>query len=199
MTGLFFAQHIAKSYTVEVNHRNQPPKVGIASDFRPAGSVLSVHPVPLCNYSQHTYVTHLHHTMYYIWRCVIRALTISILGELTMNNNRLISPSTKKLLLVLMLPLAAWEIAFAAQESTVFTYDGQDFIRQQTTLKTADGQSAVNTKLDHKSPAYKELVNKRSYSGASTIFGHKCDANYAPLTNASGQLTGALFVAICDE
>jgi hypothetical protein len=87
----------------------------------------------------------------------------------------------------------------ALRKAPLFTYDGQDFIRERTTLKTEDGKSAVNTKLDRKSPAYKELVNKRSYTGDATIFGQKCDANYAPLTNASGQLKGALFVAVCNK
>ena len=69
----------------------------------------------------------------------------------------------------------------------------------QTTLKTEDGKSAVNTKLDHNSLAYKELVKKHSYTGQPTLCGQKCDSNYAPLTSASGQLTGALFVAICNK
>jgi hypothetical protein len=42
-------------------------------------------------------------------------------------------------------------------ESTIFTYDGQDFIRKHTTLVTEDGKSAVNTKLDRDNPAYKAL------------------------------------------
>jgi Cache 3/Cache 2 fusion domain len=90
-------------------------------------------------------------------------------------------------------------IAFAGQESTIFTYDGKDFIRAQTTLVMEDGKSAVNTKLGHKSPAYKELRKKHSYTGVTTVFGQKCDANYAPLSDAKGNLTGALFVATCSK
>jgi methyl-accepting chemotaxis protein len=90
-------------------------------------------------------------------------------------------------------------IAFAGQESTIFTYDGQDFIRSQTTLVTEDGKSAVNTKLDHTQPAYKALIKKSSYTGEVTVFGQKCDAKYAPLTDAKGGLTGALFVAMCTK
>jgi hypothetical protein len=81
-------------------------------------------------------------------------------------------------------------------ESTIFSYDGKDFVRTRTTLVTEDGASAVNTKLDHATPAYKALVQKHSYIGEVTVFGHKYDAEYAPLTNSSGKLTGALFVAI---
>ena len=109
------------------------------------------------------------------------------------------SASARKMLLALVFPFAATGGALAAQESTIFSYDGQDFLRAKTTLTTEDGKSAVNTKLDRNSPAYKELVKKHSYTGQATIFGQKCDSNYAPLTDASGQLTGALFVAICNK
>ena len=81
-------------------------------------------------------------------------------------------------------------------ESTIFTYDGQDFIRKHTTLVTEDGKSAVNTKLDSDSPGYKALIQKRSYSGEVTLFGKKCNANYAPLTDEGDRLIGALMVCI---
>lgn len=81
-------------------------------------------------------------------------------------------------------------------ESTIFSYDGQDFVRVKTTLMTVDGKPAVNTKLEHDTPAYKALIQKHCYRGAATIFGHSYDANYAPLTGDDGKLTGALFVAV---
>jgi methyl-accepting chemotaxis protein-2 (aspartate sensor receptor) len=81
-------------------------------------------------------------------------------------------------------------------EATIFAYDGKDFVRTKTTLVTEDGKSAVNTKLDHNTPAYKALVQKRSYTGDATVFGRKYEANYAPLTGSDGKLTGALFVAV---
>jgi hypothetical protein len=81
-------------------------------------------------------------------------------------------------------------------EATVFTYDGQDFVRIKTTLVTEKGTSAVNTKLDHDTPAYKALIQKHSYTGDVTLFGRKYEANYAPLTGEDGRLTGALFVAV---
>lgn len=81
-------------------------------------------------------------------------------------------------------------------DASVFSYDGKDFVRTKTTLVTEDGKSAVNTKLDHASPAYKALTAKHSYIGEATVFGHKYDAEYAPLTGADGKLTGALFVGV---
>ena len=77
---------------------------------------------------------------------------------------------------------------------TVFTYDGQDFIRIETSLLTADGRSAVNTKLDRDYPSYQALIQKRSYIGEAIIFGRNYDTYYAPLTDEQGQLTGAVFV-----
>ena len=111
-----------------------------------------------------------------------------------------ISASVRNVLFALVLPFAASGVALAAaQESTIFSYDGQDFVRVQTTLTSEDGQSAAGTKLDRNSPAYKALNKKLSYTGKTMLFGKTCDANYAPLTNASGNLTGAIFVADCDD
>lgn len=84
----------------------------------------------------------------------------------------------------------------AKLEATIFSYDGHDFVRSKTTLLTEDGKSAVNTKLDHATPAYKALVRKHSFTGDVTVFGRKYDASYAPLTSEDGKLTGALFVAV---
>jgi methyl-accepting chemotaxis protein len=110
------------------------------------------------------------------------------------------SASVRTTLFVLALPFAASGVALAAaQESTIFRYDGHDFVRVQTTMKTDDGQSAVNSKLDRGSPAYNALIKKISYTGKATLFGQTCDAHYAPLTDAGGKLTGAIFVANCDK
>ncbi len=113
-----------------------------------------------------------------------------------MSKHHRISAWVSKVILASVLAFSAAGIALAAQESTIFTYDGKDFIRKHTTLVTEDGKPAVNTKLDRNSPAYKALIQKRSYTGEVTLFGQKCDANYAPLTDEGGRLTGALFVCI---
>ena len=121
-----------------------------------------------------------------------------------------ISARVSKIGLALVLAFAGAWIAFVDEDSssqvaaqtltqievTIFSYDGQDFVRTQTTLVTKDGKSAVNTKLDRNTPAYKALIQKRSYTGDATLFGRKYDATYAPLIGKDGQLTGALFVAV---
>ena len=119
------------------------------------------------------------------------------------------APAVKGIALVLGLTVAVALLALLAEgsqsravaqaepklEATIFSYDGKDFVRTKTTLVTEDGKPAVNTKLDHATPAYKALVNKHSYVGEVTVFGHKYDADYAPLTGRDGKVTGALFVA----
>jgi hypothetical protein len=84
----------------------------------------------------------------------------------------------------------------ASLEATIFSYDGHDFVRTHSTLLTEAGKSAVNSKLDRDTPAYKALIQKHSYSGDATVFGKRYNASYAPLTDDNGGLTGALFVAI---
>ena len=113
-----------------------------------------------------------------------------------MSKYHLMSVWASRVISVSVLTFSVAGVALAGQESTIFTYDGKDFIRTHTTLVTEDGKVAVNTKLDHDSPSYKALIHKRSYTGNATIFGQECDANYAPLTNKNGRLTGALFVCI---
>ena len=107
----------------------------------------------------------------------------------------------KKALLILRLLLSITMLtsnAASAQSklaATIFSYDGADFVRTQTTL-TQDGRSAVNTKLDRDTAAYKALSQKQSYSGPATVWGQNYEANYAPLIGADGKLTGALFVGV---
>jgi len=86
-------------------------------------------------------------------------------------------------------------LAQSKLDASILSFDGQDFVRTETTLMNG-GQSAVNTKLDTDSPAYKALVEKHSYTGPVTVFGKSYQGNYAPLMSADGKLTGALFVGV---
>ncbi|MFZ0708418.1 MAG: Cache 3/Cache 2 fusion domain-containing protein [Terrimicrobiaceae bacterium] len=103
------------------------------------------------------------------------------------------------LILTVLLPLtvlvssASW--AQTKLEASIFSYDGKDFVRTNTTLMD-NGKSAVNTKLDQTSAAYKALMEKHSYTGPATVFGQNYDASYAPLTSGDGKLTGATFVGV---
>ena len=103
------------------------------------------------------------------------------------------------LILTLLLPVTVLvgsaSLAETKLDASILSYDGKDFVRTETTLMDK-GQSAVNTKLDPDSPAYKALVEKKSYTGPATVFGRDYQANYAPLIGEDGKLTGALFVGV---
>jgi methyl-accepting chemotaxis protein len=99
------------------------------------------------------------------------------------------------LLLPMMLFVSSASLAESKLQATIFSFDGQDFVRTETTLMK-DGQSAANTKLDRDGAAYKALVKSHSYTGPATVFGRDYQAYYAPLTSEDGKLTGALFVGI---
>ena len=43
---------------------------------------------------------------------------------------------------------------------------------------------------------YKALIEKRSYTGPATVFGHDYESDYAPLIGEDGKLIGAVFVGI---
>jgi hypothetical protein len=96
--------------------------------------------------------------------------------------------------LVMVLGSSA-SLAQSKLDASVLSFDGKDFVRTETTLMN-EGQAAVGTKLDPNSDAYKALVEKKSYTGAVTVFGKNYQGSYAPLIGADGKVTGALFVGV---
>jgi methyl-accepting chemotaxis protein-2 (aspartate sensor receptor) len=99
------------------------------------------------------------------------------------------------LLLTATMLVSSVSYAGGKLEATIFSYDGNDFVRTETTL-IAEGETAANTKLDRDGAVYKALVNKRSHIGSSTLFGRDYQARYAPLIGEDGQLIGAVFVGV---
>ena len=85
-------------------------------------------------------------------------------------------------------------LSFAELGSSIFSFDGEDFIRTDTTLIDENGNSAVNTKMDRNYPGYKALLKKKSYNGRLMLFGKLVDSKVAPLTDKDGKLIGALAV-----
>ena len=78
------------------------------------------------------------------------------------------------LMLSLFLPVTVLSstasLAQSKLDSSILSYDGKNFVRTETTLMN-NGQSAVNTKLEPDSPAYKALAEGHSYTGPVTVFG----------------------------
>ena len=103
------------------------------------------------------------------------------------------------LMLSLFLPVivlsSTASLAQSKLDSSILSYDGKNFVRTETTLMN-NGQSAVNTKLEPDSPAYKALAEGHSYTGPVTVFGKNYQGNYAPLIGADGKVSGALFVGV---
>ena len=85
-------------------------------------------------------------------------------------------------------------LSFAELGSTIFTFDGQDFIRTETTLMDEDGNLAINTKLDRSHPGYKIMLKKKSWSGKDIVVGRQLYSYLAPLIDKDGKVTGALAV-----
>ena len=85
-------------------------------------------------------------------------------------------------------------LSFAELGSTIFSFDGQDFIRTETTLMDENGNPAINTKMDRNYPGYKALLQKKSYNGRLMLFGKLIDSKLAPLTDKDWKLIGALAV-----
>lgn len=85
-------------------------------------------------------------------------------------------------------------LSFAELGSSIFSFDGQDFIRTETTLIDENGNPAVNTKMDRNYPGYKALIEKKSYNGSTILFGKKVDSKVAPLTDENGNVIGALAI-----
>ena len=54
----------------------------------------------------------------------------------------------------------------------------------------------MGTLLDRDNPGYEALLQKQSYVGPVTLFGHRYEARYAPMLDAGGQLLGALMVCV---
>ena len=72
------------------------------------------------------------------------------------------------LILCLLLPVTALgssaSLAQTKLDASILSYDGKDFVRTETTLMN-EGQSAVGTKLQPDSPAYKALVKNTPTPG----------------------------------
>ena len=81
-----------------------------------------------------------------------------------MNGMRRIFSILSLLLPVTLLLVSSASLAETKLEATIFSYDGQDFVRTETTLMK-EGQSAAGTKLDHDSAAYKALVENAPTPG----------------------------------
>ena len=78
--------------------------------------------------------------------------------------------------------------------ATVFARDGDDFVRISTSLLKEDGTRAAGTYLGKKSPAYKPIMNKKTYIGNAKLFGKNYITVYSPILDDEQNIIGILFI-----
>lgn len=80
--------------------------------------------------------------------------------------------------------------------ATVFEKQGSDYVRVSTNVKTEKGERAIGTKLAVDHPAQPLLAAGKPYFGAAMLFGKDFMTGYFPMTDASGAVSGVLFIGI---
>jgi len=84
----------------------------------------------------------------------------------------------------------------AGATAAIFVKSSEDFIQISTSVKKEDGQRAVGSVLDHNHPAYKRLIAGESYTGPTTLFGHRFMTQYDPIKDPAGKVIGILYVGV---
>jgi len=78
--------------------------------------------------------------------------------------------------------------------ATVFSKDGERFVRVATNVMKDDGTRAVGTELNNTTQAYAELKNQRAFYGVVDILGNPYFTAYEPLLGKNGEAIGIAYV-----
>jgi hypothetical protein len=78
--------------------------------------------------------------------------------------------------------------------ATIFTKDGDRFVRIATNVMKDDGTRAVGTELNNTTPAYAELKSQRAFYGVVDILGNPYFTAYEPLLGKNGESIGIAYV-----
>ena len=78
--------------------------------------------------------------------------------------------------------------------ATIFTKDGDRFVRIATNVMKDDGTRAVGTELNNTTPAYAALRIKTPFYGIVDILGNPYFTGYEPLFSKSGEAIGITYV-----
>lgn len=73
---------------------------------------------------------------------------------------------------------------------TIFAMTGDEFYRVSTSLLDDKGQRSMGTTLDKNTPAYKQAIQGKPYTGLNTLFGKQYMTHYQPLFNANNEVVG---------
>lgn len=86
------------------------------------------------------------------------------------------------------------------EEVTIFIKQGDSYTRYLTSLKDATtGEALVGTELDSSSEAYAAVHSGGSYLGKTTLLGERYIVAYQPMTDADGNIIGALFLGLSHD
>jgi methyl-accepting chemotaxis protein len=78
--------------------------------------------------------------------------------------------------------------------ATIFSKDGEHFVRIATNVMKEDGTRAVGTELNNTTPAYAELKSQRAFYGVVDILGNPYFTAYEPLVGKNGESIGIAYV-----
>ncbi len=78
--------------------------------------------------------------------------------------------------------------------ATIFSRDGDRFVRIATNVLKDDGSRAVGTELNNTTPAYAELSNRRPFYGIVDILGNPYFTGYEPLFSKNAEPIGISYV-----
>jgi methyl-accepting chemotaxis protein len=78
--------------------------------------------------------------------------------------------------------------------ATIFSKDGERFVRIATNVMKEDGTRAVGTELNNTTPAYAELKSLRAFYGVVDILGNPYFTAYEPLLAKNGESIGIAYV-----
>jgi signal transduction histidine kinase/CheY-like chemotaxis protein len=83
--------------------------------------------------------------------------------------------------------------------ATLFTRDGDNFVRVSTNVKRADDSRAIGTILDPKGDAIASIRRGEAFYGVVDILGRSYITGYEPIRDASGETIGIYYVGYLVE
>ncbi len=85
-------------------------------------------------------------------------------------------------------------VAAVGGTATIFTRDGDGFVRLTTNVRRPDGSQAIGTPLDANSPALTALRRGEAFYGVVDLFGRAYLTGYEPIRDAQGEVIGVFYV-----
>ncbi|MCP1338274.1 methyl-accepting chemotaxis protein [Idiomarina sp. M1R2S28] len=78
--------------------------------------------------------------------------------------------------------------------ATIFSRNGDEFIRITTNVQNSQGNRATGTRLDSSTQAYQTVMRGETYRGQVNILGQSYITAYQPIINSANRVIGILYV-----